>query len=141
MTKPLPKSAQSSQSHEHARLNWKRAREAARHAASDDTSDTDGENDMTPEQKEEYRNKKREAKKELEKAGKMMDLQYWLEMVDTKHRYGSNLRAYHNEWKKSSTHENFFHWLDEGEGRNIELPTVSRQRLEDEQVHHFPGFF
>lgn len=57
-------------------------------------------------------------------------------MVDTKHRYGSNLRAYHNEWKKADTHENFFYWLDHGYGRAIELPTVSRERLENEQIRY-----
>jgi hypothetical protein len=122
--------------HEHARSNWRRAAEAARHAASDDTSDTEGEEDMTTQEVQAYRKKKQDAKKELDVAGKMMDLQYWLEMVDTKHRYGSNLRVYHNEWKKSDTHENFFYWLDHGEGRNIELPTVSRERLENEQVRY-----
>lgn len=65
-----------------------------------------------------------------------MDLQYFLEMVDQKHRYGSNLRAYHDQWKKTETHENFFYWLDKGEGRNFEHPTVSRERLEKEQVRY-----
>lgn len=66
----------------------------------------------------------------------MMDLQYFLEMVDQKHRYGSNLRAYHEQWKKAETHENFFYWLDKGEGRNFEHPTVSRERLDQERVRY-----
>lgn len=65
-----------------------------------------------------------------------MDLQYFLEMVDQKHRYGSNLRAYHDHWKKAATNENFFYWLDKGEGRTFEHPTVSRERLEKEQVRY-----
>lgn len=77
-----------------------------------------------------------EEKSEREKTAKMMDLQYFLEMVDQKHRYGSNLRAYHEQWKKASTHENFFYWLDKGEGRTFEHPTVSRERLEKEQVRY-----
>lgn len=68
--------------------------------------------------------------------GKMMDLPYFLEMVDIKHRYGSNLRAYHAEWKKRNTHDNFFYWLDHGEGRDFELSTVSRDRLDREQVRY-----
>ena len=75
-------------------------------------------------------------KAEIDKSAKMMDLQYWLEMVDRKHRYGSNLRTYHRHWKQANTNENFFYWLDEGEGKNIELPNVSRQRLESEQVRY-----
>jgi hypothetical protein len=91
---------------------------------------------MTEEELAAYREKKRQQKREREKWAKMMDLQYFLEMVDTKHRYGSHLRAYHAEWKKADTNDNFFHWLDEGEGRNIELPTVSRERLDREQVRY-----
>ena len=91
---------------------------------------------MTESQLEEHRAKKRERKRDREKWAKMMDLQYFLEMVDHKHRYGSNLRAYHAEWKRLDTQENFFYWLDEGDGRNIELPTVSRERLEREQVRY-----
>jgi hypothetical protein len=57
-------------------------------------------------------------------------------MVDVKHRYGSNLRAYHDSWKKKETLENFFYWLDYGEGKKYEHPTVSRERLEKEQVRY-----
>ena len=69
-------------------------------------------------------------------SGKLMGLPYFLEMVDTKHRYGSNLRAYHAEWLKADTHENFFYWLDEGEGRSVEVEKASRHRLEKEQVRY-----
>lgn len=65
-----------------------------------------------------------------------MDLPYFLEMVDLKHRYGSNLRSYHAEWKKTDTNENFFYWLDRGEGKNVEIPSCSRERLEREQVRY-----
>jgi hypothetical protein len=126
----------SSASHDLARANWKRIGEIARRAGHDDPSESEDEGSMTPEQREQYKKKKREARIEREKIAKMMDLQYFLEMVDTKHRYGSNLRAYHEEWKKADTRENFFYWLDRGEGHNIELPTVSRQRLESEQVRY-----
>jgi hypothetical protein len=135
-TRPLSRDSARDPIHLHARQQWKLATEVALRAGSDDTSDTSGDENMTSEELEEYRQKKLRAKHERERTAKMMDLQYFLEMVDTKHRYGSNLRAYHNEWKKLDTHENFFHWLDEGGGRNIELPTVSRQRLENEQVRY-----
>lgn len=65
-----------------------------------------------------------------------MGLQYFLEMVDTKHRYGANLRVYHEEWKRSATHQNFFEWLDHGEGSRLELDMCSRERLEREQVRY-----
>ncbi len=65
-----------------------------------------------------------------------MDISYFLEMVDVKHRYGSNLRKYHAEWKQSSTKENFFYWLDQGEGKNVNLEKCSRERLENMQVRY-----
>jgi hypothetical protein len=66
----------------------------------------------------------------------MMDLQYFLEMVDLKHRHGSNLRGYHAFWRNSSSSENFFYWLDYGDGKNVELAQCPRDRLEREQVRY-----
>lgn len=65
-----------------------------------------------------------------------MGLQYFLELVDQKHRYGSNLRRYHQEWKKSDTQENFFYWLDYGEGKDLDLEDRPRERLNREQVRY-----
>lgn len=62
--------------------------------------------------------------------------EYWLEMVDQKHRYGSHLRSYHAVWKASNTHDNFFYWLDEGEGKNIDAPTCSREVLDRDEVRY-----
>ncbi|KIW66912.1 hypothetical protein, variant 2 [Phialophora macrospora] len=66
----------------------------------------------------------------------MMDLQYFLEMVDQKHRYGSNLRKYHNYWKTQDTDQSYFYWLDQGDGRTVDLPECSRARLDKEQVRY-----
>ena len=79
---------------------------------------------------------KLEAKKKRENNAKMMGLEYFLEMVDEKHRYGSHLRAYHAKWKESETHENFFYWLDYGDGRSVEVPACSRETLERDQVRY-----
>ncbi|KAI1605551.1 hypothetical protein PtrCC142_002263 [Pyrenophora tritici-repentis] len=120
-----------------AREKWKRVGEIARRAGADDPHDASlSEDEDAPEEQTEQRRKRSESRTEREKTAKMMDLQYFLEMVDQKHRYGSNLRAYHEQWKKSDTHENFFHWLDNGEGRNYEHPTVSRSRLDTERVRY-----
>jgi hypothetical protein len=111
--------------------------EIARRAGGDDPSDpSEDEDEMSPEDRAEYIKKRAHQKAEREKTAKMMDLQYFLEMVDQKHRYGSNLRAYHDHWKKTETNENFFYWLDYGAGKNFEHPTVSRERLEREQVRY-----
>lgn len=121
-----------------ARQTWKRVGEIARRAGADDPIDASQseDDDLTPGERAEKRNRSDYAKSEREKTAKMMDLQYFLEMVDQKHRYGSNLRAYHDHWKRAETNENFFYWLDKGEGRNYEHPTVSRERLEKEQVRY-----
>ena len=66
----------------------------------------------------------------------VMGLQYFLEMIDVKHRYGANLRVYHEEWKRSDTKENFFYWLDYGEGRFVDTAACPRERLDREQVRY-----
>ncbi|GAA5836891.1 hypothetical protein JCM11251_005815 [Rhodosporidiobolus azoricus] len=65
---------------------------------------------------------------------KKMEAQYWLEMVDKKHRYGSNLKYYHQKWNEEETKENFFHWLDEGAGKSLDLEQCPRKRLESERI-------
>ncbi|KID72087.1 IQ domain-containing protein IQM6 [Metarhizium brunneum] len=124
-----------------ARQKWKKVSLVARragHDASDSESDSD-EGDlegMTSEEKAAAKERRLKATAKRRQAARMLGLQYFLEMVDSKHRYGSNLRMYHEEWKKSDTKENFFYWLDYGEGRFIELDTCPRDRLEREQVRY-----
>ncbi|EST04833.1 IQ motif, EF-hand binding site [Kalmanozyma brasiliensis GHG001] len=65
---------------------------------------------------------------------KMMEEQYWLEMVDRKHRYGSNLKYYHQAWQQADTKDNFFKWLDEGEGKEVSIDDCPRERLDSECV-------
>lgn len=125
-----------------ARNKWKKASMVARHAGHDDTdsdSDSDLESGDSPDDAEEraaWKEKRRNDKAVRKQAARMMGLQYFLEMVDVKHRYGSNLRSYHEEWKKADTKENFFYWLDYGEGRYMELDACPRERLEREQVRY-----
>jgi hypothetical protein len=122
-----------------ARQNWKKIGLITRRAGADEDSDTEtGEEDEnTPEQEREAARKKRlEQKLERKNAAKIMDLNYWLEMVDQKHRYGSNLLVYHAEWQKSKTTDNFFYWLDYGEGRYIDCQACPRAQLDREQVRY-----
>ncbi|EFY95513.1 IQ calmodulin-binding motif protein [Metarhizium robertsii] len=124
-----------------ARQKWKKASLVARRAGHDD-SDSESDSDegdlegMTSEEKAAAKERRVKATAKRRQAARMLGLQYFLEMVDSKHRYGSNLRMYHEEWKKSDTKENFFYWLDYGEGRFIELDTCPRDRLEREQVRY-----
>lgn len=111
-----------------ARRNWQRAVSVARRVGGDDRV-----SEVSPSTAN-----RSEHNTEMASGAtaKMMDLQYFLEMVDLKHRHGSNLRSYHTYWRNSSSNENFFYWLDYGDGKNIELPQCSRERLEKEQVRY-----
>ncbi|KAK4980972.1 hypothetical protein LTR66_010260 [Elasticomyces elasticus] len=141
VTRPTSRRERSSKSpvtgsRDEARLHWKRAGAVVRRAGGDDTSETESEDGMNSAQKEKHRQKKREEKLEREKNARTMGLEYFLEMVDHKHRYGSNLRAYHRVWQQAETDENFFYWLDYGEGKEVSLPDRSRKRLDEEQVRY-----
>lgn len=111
-----------------ARRNWQRAVSVARRAGGDDrvsdvSHSTGTRSDCNTEMK-------------AGATAKMMDLQYFLEMVDLKHRHGSNLRWYHSYWRNSSSNENFFFWLDIGDGRDVQIPQCPREKLEREQVRY-----
>ncbi|KXL41665.1 MAG: hypothetical protein FE78DRAFT_116670, partial [Acidomyces sp. 'richmondensis'] len=66
----------------------------------------------------------------------LMDLRYFLEMVDERHRYGTNLQVFHEEWLRSKTKLPFFQWLDHGEGRHMDLPGCSREKLDRERIRY-----
>ncbi|CAD6890805.1 unnamed protein product [Tilletia laevis] len=66
---------------------------------------------------------------------KTLETQHWLEMVDSKHRYGSNLKYYHQAWQEDpNCSQNFFFWLDQGEGKDLSLDSCSREQLDREQI-------
>ncbi|GJE85711.1 IQ domain-containing protein [Phanerochaete sordida] len=65
---------------------------------------------------------------------KFLETQHWLELIDGKHRYGSNLKYYHRRWQQEDTDENFFHWLDRGGGRALSLKECPREQLERERI-------
>ncbi|KAI7154823.1 hypothetical protein KC349_g7436 [Hortaea werneckii] len=95
-----------------ARHNWRRAAWVAEHASAGESGTPEANNSM------------------------LMDLRYFLEMTDTQHRYGANLQVYHAEWKRSQTKQNFFSWLDHGEGSHLDLPGCSREKLERERIRY-----
>ncbi|KAL7949694.1 IQ calmodulin-binding motif protein [Trichoderma barbatum] len=125
-----------------ARSNWKKLGMIALRAGHDDEeeeSDLDSSSEsesVSPQEKEKARRLREEANALRRSTALTLGLQYWLEIVDEKHRYGTNLRMYHEEWRKADTNENFFYWLDYGEGRYISLDTCPRDRLERDQVRY-----
>lgn len=135
ITAPQPRAKSSPSTSAPVRERWKRAVAIAHRAGSDDTSESEIEGD-TEEERAASRERKQREKRRREKYAKTMGLDYFLEMVDHKHRYGSNLRRYHHEWKQSETHENFFYWLDYGEGKDLDLPDRPRSRLDTELVRY-----
>ncbi|KAF4463633.1 hypothetical protein FALBO_9527 [Fusarium albosuccineum] len=126
-----------------AREKWKKASMVARRAGHDDllsdsssTLSSSSDEEASPEEREAARVRRERANMARKNEARMMGLRYFLEMVDLKHRYGSSLCRYHEVWKRSDTNENFFYWLDYGEGRDIELEDCPRDRLEREQVRY-----
>lgn len=66
----------------------------------------------------------------------LCDYRYWLEIVDDKHRYGTNLKWYHKAWNESDTDQNFFQWLDQGDGKDLDLEQCPRTRLDKERISY-----
>jgi len=66
-----------------------------------------------------------------------MDINYWIEAADPKHRYGHLLKPYYAKWLQSGTHERFFNWLDEGKGRHLDLKESPRSKLATSHVKYF----
>jgi hypothetical protein len=118
-----------------ARSKWRQATHIAQRAGADDKppSISDVSDDAGAEEDDET---KEDGDAMRKKTAKMMDLNYFLELVDQKHRYGSNLRKYHAHWKTADTEQSFFYWLDQGEGKDLDLPECSRKRLDSMQVRY-----
>ena len=134
LTKPRPRSSDLAQGSEEwraseARQSWRRVGGIARRAGGDDQDhEKPGSEADSPGHKLE--------KQKRTQSTQMMDLSYFLEMVDVNHRYGSNLRKYHAEWKRQGTHENFFYWLDHGDGKDLSLENCPRERLDSMKVRY-----
>ncbi|RHY23400.1 hypothetical protein DYB32_009901, partial [Aphanomyces invadans] len=65
----------------------------------------------------------------------VVDKQSWLEVCDTKHRYGANLQAYYRAWKMLPERPTgFWEWLDD---ESVEVEGVSRAKLDRETVLYF----
>ena len=71
---------------------------------------------------------------------KFLDVSVWLEAVDPKHRYSKSLKKYFCFWqrmhKNAEDHEDFFTWLDFGDGRSVDLPWCPRRVLERRRVKY-----
>ena len=131
-----------------AHQNWQRVTAVAKRAGAEDRSSSGSEDNAQAggrgsEQDDDRKRQKlakkvlgRKAQSEDEKAAKTMELAYWLELVDQKHRHGSNLRKYHAYWQKQDTTQSFFTWLDKGDGKDVSLEECSRERLNEMQVRY-----
>ncbi|CAE8625034.1 unnamed protein product, partial [Polarella glacialis] len=62
------------------------------------------------------------------KEAKLMDAKYWIEAADPKHRYASKLVPYYKAWLSSGTPHGFFRWLDEGDGKDLDLASEGHPR-------------
>ena len=134
LTRPRPRTTDFTQDSNderksEARQKWRTVGGIARRAGGDEKDDGGKESSGDE-------GKRRLQKQKRTQSTQMMDLSYFLEMVDVHHRYGSNLRKYHAEWKRRETRENFFFWLDQGEGKELSLETCPRERLDSMKVRY-----
>jgi len=60
--------------------------------------------------------------------------EHWLEARHPEHR--SHLKPYFDHWVKSRTQQGFFYWLDQGEGKEVDLPERPRVQLEACRVRY-----
>jgi hypothetical protein len=119
-------------SSEIARMNWRRAGWIAEHAGRGE-SPTNSQRTASGMSAADS-SKSNDGQEEV--ASMLMDLRYFLEMVDSKHRYGANLQVYHEYWKRQDTTQNFFYWLDYGAGKHLDLSLCSREKLDREQIRY-----
>lgn len=112
-----------------AKLNWRRAGWVAEHASRGD-GPTNRPRSHSSSSASDSNNTSRNL------GNTLMDLRYFLEMVDQQHRYGANLQIYHECWQRQDTKQNFFVWLDHGPGRHLDLPLCSREKLDRERIRY-----
>lgn len=108
-----------------AKANWRRIGYVAEHASAGEHRPPSS--DAVPEDLQQHGE---------EEFSMLMDVRYFLEMVDQKHRYGSNLQVFHEAWLRSNSDRHFFHWLDRGEGRHLDLPGCTREKLDRERIRY-----
>ena len=115
-----------------AKLNWQRVGQIAERASAGETSPTfrESRDYLSVTSSVEFTESQEVTESML------MDMRYFLEMVDQKHRYGTNLQVYHEEWLCSKINENFFYWLDHGDGKHLNLPGCSREKLDKERIRY-----
>ncbi|PSS01989.1 IQ domain-containing protein [Actinidia chinensis var. chinensis] len=70
-----------------------------------------------------------------EKAQKLA-LQHWLEAIDPRHRYGHNLHQYYDIWFESESTQPFFYWLDVGNGKEVNLKSCPRIKLQHQCIKY-----
>lgn len=70
-----------------------------------------------------------------EKAQKLA-LQHWLEAIDPRHRYGHNLHFYYDKWSDSKSFQPFFYWLDIGDGKELNLESCPRIKLQGQCIRY-----
>ncbi|KAK9985771.1 hypothetical protein SO802_030722 [Lithocarpus litseifolius] len=66
----------------------------------------------------------------------ILAFQHWIEAIDPRHRYGSCLRLYFNQWYRSNVGQPFFYWLDHGAGKEIDLTDCPRKKLKKQCVKY-----
>jgi len=120
-------------SNEIAKMHWRRAGWIAEHAGRGENTSS---HQRTASGMSSGNSSTVSSTEQNEVSTMLMDLRYFLEMVDVKHRYGANLQVYHEYWQRQNTTQNFFYWLDHGPGLDLDLSLCSREKLDREQIRY-----
>lgn len=74
-------------------------------------------------------------------SAQLLGVNHWIEAADPQHRYGTRLAPYYQAWLKSGTNQNFFRWLDKGEGKSLDLAQEGhpREKLLSSKVQYLTG--
>ncbi|GFQ04088.1 hypothetical protein PHJA_002552700 [Phtheirospermum japonicum] len=62
--------------------------------------------------------------------------QHWIEAIDPRHRYGHSLHLYFDEWRKTTSGQPFFYWLDLGDGKEFDLKECPRSKLRQQCIKY-----
>ena len=131
-----PRAKSNEGDHHGPQTRWTRLTGIASRVGDDGDDKDDSKEPQDRDEAFEYYVKKLRAEKREGEHSKTMGLEYWLELVDRKHRYGTNLLKYHAVWKEADTTENFFYWLDEGDGVQQNLEACPRDKLDSQQLQY-----
>ncbi|XP_057965555.1 IQ domain-containing protein IQM3-like [Malania oleifera] len=67
---------------------------------------------------------------------KTLAFEHYIEAIDSRHRYGHNLRLYYEVWRNGDAGQPFFFWLNAGDGFKVDLKECPRSKLQQQCIKY-----